>query len=335
MQTVAWLGVGHIHTPGFIKQLAARTDVKVATLWDHDAARATQRASEVGAQVADSVEAALAVEGLTALIIASETCRHRELVQAALKTGKPLFVEKPLGMNGPDARAMAKAIEMAQVTFQTGHFMRGNPKLRFIKQALDKGHFGTVTRVRGSNCHGGSLGGWFDTEWRWMADPEQAGCGAFGDLGVHALDILMWWLGPVTSATARIELGTERYLGCDEVGEGLLQFESGALGTLAAGWLDVANPVSFEVCGTEGHATMVRGDLYFQSKHVDGADGKQPWTALEPEWPHAFSLFFDVLEGKGACDQLISARECAQRNAVMDALYAGSRERRWVDVVYG
>ena len=60
-----------------------------------------------------------------------------------------------------------------------------------------------VTRVRYSVCHHGAIGGWFDTEWRWMANPTESGCGGFGDLGTHGLDILLWWMGEIESATGR------------------------------------------------------------------------------------------------------------------------------------
>ena len=40
------------------------------------------------------------------------------------------------------------------------------------------------------------------------ADPKIAGCGAFGDLGTHSLDILLWMFGDVASATGTIANGT-------------------------------------------------------------------------------------------------------------------------------
>ena len=130
---------------------------------------------------------------------------------------------------------MAEAIEKAKLLFTTGYFMRTDPKHMFLKEQVAKGAFGTVTRIRGSNCHSGSLGGWFDTEWRWMADPKQAGVGAFGDLGTHSLDIMMWIIGDVVNATAEIATVTARYgKETDETGEGLMTFQSGTIGTLAA-----------------------------------------------------------------------------------------------------
>src|SRR5437016_8893683 len=49
--TLAFVGCAHIHTPGFVQLLKKRTDIKVKSVWDHDAARAEQRAGELGAQV--------------------------------------------------------------------------------------------------------------------------------------------------------------------------------------------------------------------------------------------------------------------------------------------
>jgi len=43
MINVALVGCAHIHTPGFIKRLKARTDVSVLAVWDHDAARAAKK----------------------------------------------------------------------------------------------------------------------------------------------------------------------------------------------------------------------------------------------------------------------------------------------------
>ena len=99
---------------------------------------------------------------------------------------------------------MAGAIEKNQLLFTTGYFMRTHPQNLFLKEQVAAGSFGKITRARGSNCHSGSLGGWFDTEWRWMADPAQAGCGAFGDLGTHVLDILLWLMGDVERVAASI-----------------------------------------------------------------------------------------------------------------------------------
>ncbi len=160
-----------------------------------------------------------------------------------------------------------------------------------------------------------------------MADPSQAGVGAFGDLGTHALDLLLWMMGEVKEVTASIRPVTGRYGECDETGEGILNFANGAIGTLAAGWVDVAHPVSHVVSGTEGHAYVANGQLFFQSEHVPGADGKTPWEKLPAAWPHAFELFLDALNGQQV--PLVTVAEAAVRSSVMEALYEAARTRSW------
>jgi predicted dehydrogenase len=328
MIEVALVGCAHIHTPGFVRRLQARSDVKVKFVWDHAPERAHKQASALSAQTVAEVDEIWSDPGIEGAIICSETDRHGPLVLAGAAAKMHLFVEKPLGIGAEDAYRMADAIEQAGVLFQTGYFMRGEPIHLFLRQQIKAGNLGKITRIRHSNCHGGSLRGIFDAEWRWMADPVQAGGGGFADLGTHSLDILLWLMGNVTGVTANIDVATGRYGDCDEYGEGLLKFENGAIGSLAAGWVDVAHPVRLILSGTEGHACTINDQLYFQSKHVPGADGQEPWTELPEVWPHAFELFLDALTGKQV--PLVGAKEAAMRSAVMEAFYEGARTRQWV-----
>jgi predicted dehydrogenase len=329
--TLAFVGVAHIHTPGFIDLLKKRSDVKVKSVWDHDPARAEKRAKELGAQAVKDVNDIWSDPDITAVVICSETKRHHDLVLAGAKAGKHMFVEKPLGITAKESAAMAEAIEKANLLFTTGYFMRTDPKHLFLKAEIAKGNFGQITRVRGSNCHSASLGGWFDREWRWMADPKIAGVGAFGDLGTHKLDILMWLVGDVDSVTADVKPVTGRYGDCDETGEGLIQFKNGVIGTLGAGWVDVDDPVQLLISGTEGHAVIVDNFLYYRSKRVPGTDGKEAYTKLPAAAPLPMNQFVNAVAG--AKDQpLVTPREAAARVTVMEAMYRAARERTWVKV---
>jgi len=102
------------------------------------------------------------------------------------------------------------------------------------------------------------------------------------------------------------------------------------VGSLAAGWVDIAHPVRLLISGTEGHAYLANGKLFFQSSHVLGADGQQPWEDLPPAWPHAFELFLDALNGHDV--PLVTAREAALRSEVMEALYRGAHTQSWVSL---
>ncbi len=338
MPTLAFVGVAHIHTPGFIAAIKKRPSIKVKTVWDPSPEKAGIRAKELDATVAADFASIYADPEIDAVVICSQTNLHEELVLPAAAAKKHLFVEKPLGFRADDALKMAAAIEQAGVLFQTGYFRRGDAVHLFLKEQIEKGSFGKITRVRGSNCHGGSLGGWFDSkpadpanDWRWMADPELAGCGAFGDLGTHMLDVLIWLLGDVDSVTATLDLGTKRYGSCDELGEGLFRFKNGAIGTLAAAWTDVADPISLMISGTEGYAYVLNGQLFFTSKHVDGADGKQPWTALPEKLPAGFEAFLEAIEGR-KLPTLVGSSEAAYRSRIMGGLYEAANKKSWQSI---
>lgn len=329
MIKVALAGTAHIHRPDFVKRLQARADeFKVKVVWDNDRDQAQRVAAELGAGVVAEPAEIWRDGEIDAVMVLSETILHEQLVLAAAAAGKHLFVEKPLGMGADDAFRMANAIEDAGVLFQTGYFMRGQPEHLFLKEHIERGSFGKISRIRHSNCHQGSLEGWFDGEWRWMADPVRAGVGAFGDLGTHSLDILMWLMGEVTNVTSSVGIATGRYGACDEYGEALMRFSGGALGTIAAGWVDVANPILFVVSGTKGHAHLCDGALFFTSELVDGADGQGPWLDLPEAEPHAFEKFLDRLTGDDEVT-LVSPDEAAARSAVMEAIYRSSRSLTW------
>ena len=188
---------------------------------------------------------------------------------------------------------MADAIEKAGVKFQTGYFVRGGPwSTCSSSEQIDKGTFGKITRIRGSNCHSGALGGWFDGKpndvattgagWptrRWPASAR------FGDLGTHSLDIMIWMFGDVTEVACTLDNGTARYEACDETGEGLC----GSRTARSARWrprgTTSPTPCVLLVSGTEGHAAIINQKLYFKCKNIEGADGKQPWTNLPGRTP--------------------------------------------------
>jgi predicted dehydrogenase len=344
MATIAFVGCAHIHTPGFVKRLRERSgfpssDVQVKYLWDPNPVRSEHTAQTLGqGEVVSNVKTIWKDPSIDGVVICSETDAHKKLVLAAAKAGKHMFVEKPLGLGSRDSLQMARAVGAAGVKFQTGYFSRSLAVYRFIRQEIEAGRFGTITRAQAWNCHSGALGDWFATkpnepalDWRWMADPKRAGCGAFGDLGTHMLDILMWLLGDIEAVTAIIRPVINRYEGCDETGQAMIRFASGVTGSLTAGWVDVANPVTLMVAGTQAHASVINGQLFYACKEIPGADGKTPMELPEDmTLPHAFNLFIDALNGKDV--PLVSVHEAAARVRVMEAMYTASRKGRWISL---
>lgn len=328
MQTTAFLGVAHIHTPGFISTINKRSDVACKLVYDHEADRAEARAAQLEAKVA-TIEEICADPEITSVVICSETARHLPLIEAAAQAGKHIFAEKPLATTGEDAVKMQKLIEKAGVTFQTGFFMRSAPQTQFLKREVAAGNLGDITRMRHTNCHSGALGGWFDKDWHWIADPKEAGGGGFADLGAHSLDIILYVLRPVCGKVTRtlgmIGTQTKRYGEIDEYGAGLLHFESGAIADVAASWVDAKLHAPIEIHGTKGQIIVTDGKVLYYSD-VTGAKGEEV-TDLPPAAPHAFELFWDKLEGKDLAVPLVGVDEAAEESAVMADLYKSANSK--------
>ena len=331
MTPIALVGTAHIHTPGFADRLEKNKDVKVVAVWDHDGARAKKYTDRFSAKWVKDPAEIWQDKSIPAVVICSETNRHLDLVLSAAAARKHMFVEKPLGITRSDSTQMRIAIEEAGTIFQTGYFRRNAKAYQDLKALLTSEALGTVTRVRDTCMHTGSIGGWFDTEWRWMADLSQAGVGAFGDLGAHSLDLLLWLLGEIDSVTGLINPVTKRYGECDETGEALLKFKSGANGTLGAGWLDHGNPLGTQVSGLKGHAVVRDNQLLVNCKELTGKDGFEPYDGGRAELPHAFDLFLEAINGKRGLP-LVTIAEAAYGVTVMEAIYKGAAKREWISI---
>jgi predicted dehydrogenase len=327
--TLALVGGTHIHTPDFVQRMADADYVTTKYIWDPIRETAESRQEVAGGEIVDHVNQIYDDPEVDGIVICSETFRHVDLIGPAIEAGKHLFVEKPVGMNGAEGTRIAHKVNQSGVIFQTGYFNRSFPRNRMIKNLIEEGAFGKITRLRLSNVHSGALGGWFDDEWRWMADLEQAGVGAFGDMGSHAFDLLLWFLSEdkPTSCTGYIDQAIARYPGCDEYGEGMVKFASGAVGTVAGGWVDRANPNEVEIFGTDGHARVTNGDLYLTIPDMD-ADGSEPWGDLPDELDHPIELFFRAVAGESDLP-LIKAGEAAQVSRVISAIYRAHETGSW------
>lgn len=325
---IAIAGCAHIHTPSFITLLKSRPDVKIKSVWDHDAARAKKYAEEAGATVADDVAKIWADPEIKAVLILSETNRHEELVIAAAKAKKHMFVEKPLGLGAKDSYAMMKAVEEAGVIFQMGYTQRGEGRFLFLKEQIAAGTLGKITRIRAVTAHAGAMEGMFDKDFKWVTDFKQSGVGGMGDIGTHSLDLVLLLMGEAEQVTAAVTPGTARY-GCDEAGEGLIKFKNGAIGTFAGSWADALNPITLQVCGTEGGVVFMHDYVYFQSNKVEGATGRRPHAKLPKGLPNVLELFVDAVQGKADLP-LVKIREAAYCSAVMEAMYQAAKEGKWV-----
>src|SRR5260370_11639162 len=92
--------IGAIHAANIAGHPAAR----LHTIVDTDHAAAEQLAGRYGAAVGNQA-AALADPSIVAVLIASSTDTHADLVEAAARAGKAIFCEKPLDLDRRRAAA--------------------------------------------------------------------------------------------------------------------------------------------------------------------------------------------------------------------------------------
>ena len=116
--------------------------------------------------------------------VASPGVRHAEGALAALKAGKPVYVEKPLALHHAQAVQVALACRQAGVVLAVGHNRRFLPAVQALIQMAAAGELGQLLHVEGN--FSGSFGfDYDDTAWR--ANPSEAPGGGLTLMGVSSV----------------------------------------------------------------------------------------------------------------------------------------------------
>src|SRR5947209_4781452 len=79
-----------------------------------------------------------------AVIVATPTSTHREVVERCLNAGVHVLVEKPLAATVADADHMAQLGENSNRVLMVGHTFLFNPAVRAIKAYIDQGLLGDL-----------------------------------------------------------------------------------------------------------------------------------------------------------------------------------------------
>lgn len=131
------------------------------------------------------IDEALADPAIAAVVIASSTDTHADLIMRAAAAGKAIFCEKPVDLDLARARACAQTVRQAGVTCMIGFQRRFDPTFAALKQRLDAGEIGTPEVLIVTS--------------RDPAPPPAAyiahSGGVFKDMLIHDFDIFRWILG--------------------------------------------------------------------------------------------------------------------------------------------
>ncbi len=125
---------------------------EVVGFYDPNDDNAAKVAQEYGLKRFDTVKALLAV--IDAADIVAPTTYHYELCEAAIRTGKHVFVEKPLVNTIAEGKQIVKMVREANIKLQVGHVERFNPAYLALKDMHLKPMFIEVHRLAQFNPRG-------------------------------------------------------------------------------------------------------------------------------------------------------------------------------------
>jgi len=182
MMDVALFGagrIGKIHGGNVVRQPGVR--LKHVVDVNADAARAL--ASTLGAGVAD-VATAMEDPAVKAVVIASSTDTHADLIMRAAAAGKAIFCEKPVDLDLARARTCADAVKRAGVTCLIGFQRRYDPTFAGLKAKLDAGEIGTPEMLIQTSRDPGPP----------PVEYIRVSGGIYKDMLIHDFDVFRWIL---------------------------------------------------------------------------------------------------------------------------------------------
>ncbi|MCZ6697431.1 MAG: Gfo/Idh/MocA family oxidoreductase [Planctomycetota bacterium] len=211
--------------------------------------KAANFAAKFHCEVAESYQAMLALDDLDGVILTTPNSAHRQGAEAAARSGKHVFVEKPISNTLEDGRAMIRACEASGVVLAVGHSYRRHGALRHLRRLIDGGELGRVSLAEGvfSNDNGLKL-----KPGLWRSDPAEIPGGCLMQIGIHQIDNLLYLLGPASDVSAYFNrLETEPDV--EDVTAVLMRFDSGAIGYVAANYISPRR-FTLAVHGTKANA---------------------------------------------------------------------------------
>jgi myo-inositol 2-dehydrogenase / D-chiro-inositol 1-dehydrogenase len=143
MIRIAVLGCGRIGVM-HAANIAAHPRATLAGVYDIHAPAADAVAKKTGAAVFSSVEAVLASDKVDAVLIATATDTHADLLEMAVAAGKPVLCEKPIDLSLARVNACAAT---SDVPIQLGFVRRFDPGHAAVRKAIAQGDIGELHQV--------------------------------------------------------------------------------------------------------------------------------------------------------------------------------------------
>jgi predicted dehydrogenase len=209
---VAGLGaIGLLHARHLAHEVRG---ARLARVVDQEGALAEASGAELGVPASTSFEDALGDPAVAAVVIATPSPLHAEMVERAARAGKHVFCEKPLSLDLASGERAAAQAAAAGIRLQVGFQRRFDADFVEARRRIGAGELGDVLLLRISHRnrvppHAGPLG-------------ERLGS-PFVDMTIHDFDTALWLAGPVSEVSAFASMDSTL---------AIMRFESGALGVI-------------------------------------------------------------------------------------------------------
>ncbi len=126
------------------RNIATHPRAKLQYVYDINAAAAEQLASRFGARVASSPEEIWVADDVDAVLIASSTNTHADLLSSAIQAQKPIYCEKPIDLNISRVKAVVQEAYHANIPILIGFSRRFDPNHLGVREAIENGKIGKL-----------------------------------------------------------------------------------------------------------------------------------------------------------------------------------------------
>jgi myo-inositol 2-dehydrogenase / D-chiro-inositol 1-dehydrogenase len=185
MLNVALLGAGRI-AGVHATAISTNPGSRLVAVSDINADAAAKLAAEYGAEVR-TTDAILADKSINAVLIATSTDTHSDLIERATAAGKAVLCEKPVDLSLDRALACQKVVASNGRPVMIGFNRRFDPNFAALKAALDKGEIGKAELLSITS---------FDPAPPPVAYIKVSG-GLFRDMMIHDFDMANFIFGAV------------------------------------------------------------------------------------------------------------------------------------------
>jgi len=226
---VAIAGMGEM---GMVRAVIAKglSQYELVSVIDARGTFARLAGKQLGVSHYTSYAKAASSEEFDALMISTPFTSHYELGMDAVRQGKHVFCEKPLAGDSRKAIEMHRTSVKKGVMTQVGYNWRFHPTFSKARQLVDGGAIGQL-KYAGLKVYKSEV-----TRPEDRADKKnrEERFGFYGALGVHGLDLWLWFGGRPSSLSAQ----TTRVFssGLSDLISAVCRFEKGVHGLVDLGW---------------------------------------------------------------------------------------------------